>query len=69
MLQALVKGSGSEERKKNARAGEMSRCGLITVKKMSRKDESAEINSQHVPLRQTAEATGRGKGLEAVWDT
>jgi hypothetical protein len=69
MLQALVKGSRSEERKKNARAEGMSRCGLITVKKMSRKDESAEINSQHVPLRQTAEATGRGKGLEAVWDT
>jgi hypothetical protein len=39
------------------------------IQKKSTKAESAEINSQHVPLRQTAEATGRGKGLEAVWDT
>jgi hypothetical protein len=33
---------------------------------MSRKAESAEINSQHVPLRQTAEEKGRGKGLELL---
>jgi hypothetical protein len=33
---------------------------------MNRKAESAGINSQHVPLRQTAEEKGRGKGLEAV---
>jgi len=38
----------------------------LPIKMMSRKAERAEINSQHVPLRQTAEAKGRGKGLEAV---
>jgi hypothetical protein len=32
---------------------------------MSRKAESAEINSQHVPLRQNAEEKGRGKGLRS----
>jgi hypothetical protein len=34
---------------------------------MSRKaNEALEINTQHLPLRQNAEAKGRGKGIEAV---